>query len=208
MVSLPRRLRALTSPLVLAVDLSQPVADGASASPLLRATRPRPPLLRELLDAIADAADDPRVGALVARVDHPAASWAHAEELRGAILAFRRGGKRAIAHAQSFGERGDGSIAYAVAAAFDEVHLQPTGDLALLGVGAEVPFAAGLLAKLDLEPQVDHRHEYKSAANLLTEERFTDAHRERWTASSPPTTPSSWRPSPRDAAWRPPRRRR
>jgi protease IV len=114
----------------------------------------------------------------VARVDAPAESWAHAEELRRAVVAFRASGKPAVAHAQSFSEAGDAVLAYLVASAFDEVHLQPTGELAVRGVASVQPFVARLLEQLGVTPQFGHRHEYKTAANLLTEEAFTDAHRE------------------------------
>lgn len=175
---LSRRGRPLRPPVVLALDLSAPVTDEPQPNPLARALSPRGPDLREVVEAVDAAADDARVRALVVRVDHPAQTWAHAEELRGAVTAFRRTGKRAVAHAQSFGEAGDGTLAYYVAVAFDEICLQPTGDVGILGPAAEVPFVADLLDKLDVTAQVDRRHEYKSAADLVTQREFTDAHRE------------------------------
>lgn len=174
---LPGRGRPVRPPLVLAVDGSRPVAD-EPASPLARLLTARRPQLRELIDTLERAATDPRVGALVARVDQPAASWAHAEELRSAVAAFRAGGKRAIAHAQTFGEGGDGTLAYYVACAFDEIHLQPSGDVGLTGLALEVPFAADAMAKLGVDPQLDRRHEHKTAPNTLTEREFTEPHRE------------------------------
>lgn len=177
-MALPGRGRPLRPPFVLALDLSAPVADGPEAGPLARAVSPYGPDLREVVEAVDAAADDARVHTLVARVDHPAQTWAHADELRGAVAAFRRTGKRTVAHAQSFGEAGDGTLAYYVAVAFGEIHLQPSGDVGIAGPGAEVPFVADLLDKLDVTAQVDRRHEYKSAANLVTERGFTAAHRE------------------------------
>jgi protease IV len=171
-------VRKLRPPLVLALDLSVPVTDEPAPSPLARLTTTRGPDLREVVEAITAAADDAHIRALVVRVDAPAASWAHAEELRAAVSAFRRAGKRAVASAQTFGEAGDGTLAYYVATSFDEIHLQPTGEVGITGPAVEVPFVAGLLDKLDVTAQVDHRHEYKSASNLLTEREFTEPHRE------------------------------
>lgn len=165
-------------PLVLALDLSRPVEDGVATAPLARLLTGRRVQLRDVVELLAEAADDPRVRGLVARVEQPAGSWAHAEELRGAIAAYRRSGKPAVAHAETFGEGTDGTLAYYVACAFEQVALQPTGDVGLLGVAAEVPFVAEALDKLGVTPQVDHRHEYKSAKNLVTERAFTEAHRE------------------------------
>jgi protease IV len=183
-MELARRLRTVRPGpgggpgLVLALDLSRPVADGPAGGPLGRLSGARATALRDVLAALDAGAADPQIRAVVARVDAPAASWAHAEELRRAVVAFRASGKPAIAHAQSFSEAGDAVLAYLVASAFDEVHLQPTGELAVRGVASVQPFVARLLEQLGVTPQFGHRHEYKTAANLLTEEAFTDAHRE------------------------------
>jgi protease IV len=174
----PRDLRQLRPRWVLAVDLSRPVTDGPRGGALARLSGGRGTALRDVLAALEGAARDPRVLGLVARVDAPAGSWAHAQELHGAVAGFRASGKPTLAHAQSFSEAGDGTLAYLVATAFDEVHLQPTGEVGVTGVASVQPFVARLLEKLDVTPQFDHRHEYKAAKNLLTEERFTDAHRE------------------------------
>lgn len=170
--------RSVRPPLVLAVDLSSPVVDETASNPLARLRTARRPRLRELTETLVRAGDDDRVRALIVRVDRPAETWAHAEELREAIAAFRRSGKRTVAHAQSFGEAGDATLAYYVATALDEVHLQPTGEVGLTGLAAEVPFVADLLDKLDVEVEVARRHEYKTAADRLTERRFSDTHRE------------------------------
>jgi protease IV len=175
---LPRSLRQLRAPRVLAIDLSQPVTDAPGDDLLAKLRAQGRPALRDVLEALEVAASDPRIEAVVAKVDAPAETWAHAQELHGAITAFRASGKPALAHAQSFSEAGNAVLAYLVAAAFEEVHLQPTGEVGVTGVASVQPFVADLLAKLDVVPQLEHRHEYKSARNLFTERGFTDAHRE------------------------------
>lgn len=177
-MALLRSARPGRPPLVLAVDLSTPVADETASNPLARLRTARRPPLRNLTETLVRAGDDDRVRALLVRTDRPAETWAHAEEVREAIAAFRRSGKRTVAHAQSFGEAGDATLAYYVATAFDEVHLQPTGEVGLTGLAAEVPFMADLLDKLDVEAEVAKRHEYKTAADRLTERQFSEAHRE------------------------------
>lgn len=171
-------LARLRPPTVLALDLSRPIGDDPSTPPAVRMLRQQGPELREVLEALEEAARDPRVVLLVARVDAPAASWAHAQELHAAVTAFRASGKRAIANAQSFGEAGPGTLAYLVASAFDEIHLQPTGEVAATGVAMTQPFVAELLERWDVTAQFGHRHEYKNAPNLYTEREFTEPHRE------------------------------
>jgi protease IV len=173
-----RSLRRLRAPRVLAIDLSQPVTDAPADDLLAKLRAQGRPALRDVLEALEVAASDPRVEAVVAKVDAPAETWAHAQELHAAISAFRASGKPALAHAQSFSEAGNAVLAYLVATAFDEIHLQPTGDVGVTGVASVQPFVADLLDKLDVVPQLEHRQEYKSAKNLFTERGFTAAHRE------------------------------
>ena len=71
-----------------------------------------------------------------------------------------------------------GSVGYYVATFCDEVWLQPSGDVCLTGVAAEVPFLRGALDKAGITPQLAQRHEYKNAANVFTHRGFTAAHRE------------------------------
>lgn len=177
-MALPGFARPLLPPWVLALDLSQPVTDAPAGGLIGRLSRAGRPALRDVLEALEAAADDPRVRAVAARVDAPAERWAHAQELRDAVVGFRASGKPAIAHAQSFSEAGDAVLSYLVATGFDEIHLQPTGEFGATGVGLVQPFVARLLEKLDVKAELDHRHEYKTAKNILTEQAFTDAHRE------------------------------
>ena len=170
--------RPLRPPQILVVDLPRPVTDGPPVGVLGRLMSARQPQLRQLVETIAEAADTAQVRALLVRIGRPAESWAHAQELRDAVALFRSRGKRAIVHAQSFTLSSNDTLSYYFATAFDEIHLQPMGDVGLIGLASEVPFLAELLEKLDVTAEVDHRHEYKSAANLLTEREFTDAHRE------------------------------
>jgi protease-4 len=47
----------------------------------------------------------------------------------------------------------------------------------LLGVGVEATFVRGALDRLGIEPQLEQRHEYKNAADLVLRTEFTEAHR-------------------------------
>jgi protease-4 len=138
-----------------------------------------PPLtVRDVVDALARAAKDERVTALVARVGDARLGLASFQEIRDAVLAFRASGKRAVAVAETFGEFGPGNGAYFLATAFDEIALQPSGDIGLTGLSSETPFVRGALDKLGVKPRLDHRREYKSAMNVFTETGFTAPHRE------------------------------
>ena len=100
------------------------------------------------------------------------------QELRDAILAFHASGKRAVAFSETFGESSPGNGSYYLATAFDEIVLQPSGDVNVTGLMASAVFLRGTLEKLGVTPRLDHRQEYKTAMNLLSETGFTAAHRE------------------------------
>lgn len=165
-------------PLILTLDLTRPlrIAD-ATGLPALR-TRGRP-TLREVIEGLRQAAEDDRVAALVGHVGGAVGGLATVQELVEAIATFTASGKTSVAYCEAFGgEGGNGTLDYLLATAFGEIHLQPTGDVALLGVAGEVTFLRSALDKAGIDPQFDHRHEYKNAADMLTERDFTPAHRE------------------------------
>lgn len=133
----------------------------------------RPLVLREAIAAIHRAADDPRVAGLIARVQIPAAAAAPVQELRDAITAFSDV-KPSLAWAETY----PGTLSYYLASAFREVWMQPSGTVGLVGFATNAMFLRDALDKAGIEAQFIARGEYKSAANLFTQDRYTDAHRE------------------------------
>ncbi len=163
---------------LLEVDLEREVVEYKPDDPVAQAVLGGAVPLRDLIEGLEVAAEDERVGALVARVGAVPMGLATAQELRDAVLAFRASGKRAFAFAETFGEFGPGNTSYFLASAFDEIHLQPSGDVGLTGVLMESMFVAGTLEKLGLVPRMGQRYEYKNAMNMLTEKAYTPAHEE------------------------------
>ena len=133
----------------------------------------RPLLLREAVAAIHRAAEDPRVAGLIARVQFPAAPAGPVQELREAIAAFTTA-KPSLAWAETY----PGTLSYYLASAFGEVWMQPSGTVGLIGFATNALFLRGALDKAGIEAQFVAKGEYKSAANLFTEDSYTDAHRE------------------------------
>src|SRR5216683_1854010 len=168
----------LAENIILNIDLTQGLAEGSHGDRLLRLLVGAEPTLRDVLDGIETAAGDPRVQVLLARVGDDELGLGKTQELRDAIAAFRAKGKFALAFADSFGEFGPGTRPYYLATAFDEIWLQPMGNVGLTGLYAEIPFFKGTLDLLGLVPQFDHREEYKTAINSLTETKMTPPHRE------------------------------
>lgn len=129
--------------------------------------------LRETVATIHRAAEDPRVAGLIAQVQLPPSPIGAVQELRDAIAAFS-----AVKPSVAWAETYPGTLSYYLASAFREIWMQPSGGVGLIGFAANAMFLRDALDKAGIEAQFVARGEYKSAANLFTEDGFTDAHRE------------------------------
>lgn len=163
---------------VLELDLETGVVEHVPADPVGRGLSSGRPALRDIVEALERAASDDRVEGLVVRLGNGQVGLAQAQEIRDAVRGFRQAGKRAWAFSETFGEGGSGTVTYYLAAAFDEIHLQPIGEVHLTGLVARTPFLRGLFDRLSVVPDLDHRREYKAAKYLLTEDHYTEPHRE------------------------------
>ena len=97
----------------------------------------------------------------------------------GAGAAGRRSPPSAMSSRRWRGPRPiPGTLSYYLASAFREVWMQPSGTVGLVGFATNALFLRDALDKAGIEAQFVARGEYKSAANLFTQDRYTDAHRE------------------------------
>src|SRR5215831_3358798 len=167
-----------TGPLILELDLTDGLAEGPPQDPLSALLTIRRMRLPDLLEGLKRASSDNRVRALVVKVGGSRIGLAKIQELREAVLNFRRSGKLAVAWTETFGEFVRGNLPYYLATGFDRIYVQPSGTLGLTGVAVEQVFLHGALEKLGIDFQSAKRHEYKSAADPLTETGFTGPARE------------------------------
>ncbi|HTJ63656.1 MAG TPA: signal peptide peptidase SppA [Alphaproteobacteria bacterium] len=133
--------------------------------------------LREIIGGIDHAATDSKVKGLVLKLD-ASAGMAQTQELRAAIKRFRAGGKFVYAFADDYGESAAGNGQYYLAAACDQIWLQPMGQAMLTDVMFEAPFLKDAFGKMDVDPEFAKRAEYKTAPETYTERGFTPAARE------------------------------
>ena len=131
----------------------------------------------DLTKAINLAALDPKVKALIGNVSLSGLGLAQIEDLRSSIRVFRSTGKKANLYSTGFGSFGQGTREYYLAAAFDEIWMQPNTEVGITGVGIEVPFIRGLLDKLGIVPELYARHEYKNASASLLSKGFSPEYR-------------------------------
>ena len=169
---------SVPSKTILELSLQSQMIEDAPDSAVAKYMLSDRPRVRDIVDALDRGANDDRVSGVVATMSAVPMGMAEAQEIRDAVFRFRAKKKFAIAYAETFGEFGPGNGAYYVATAFDQIYLQPSGDVGLTGLLIETQFLKGTLDKLGVKFHGDHRYEYKNAFNIYTETQYTAAHKE------------------------------
>ncbi|HEY6866917.1 MAG TPA: signal peptide peptidase SppA [Candidatus Eisenbacteria bacterium] len=130
----------------------------------LRRFRRETTTLYDLVTGLRAAAEDEHVDAIVLHVDDVRWGWAKLGEVRRALQAFPRAGKRVYA---SLGP-GAGEAEYLLASAAGVVGMPPTATLGLNGLSLSVMFMKGTFDKIGVTPDFDHIGAYKSAVEGYT----------------------------------------
>ena len=168
----------LPEDIVLTADLTGGLVDGAEPSPLSRVLFGQKTTLRDFIDALERAGNDPRVKALYLQIGDDSLALPKIQQVRDAIAKFRAKGKFTIAFADTFGEGAPGIRPYYLATACDEIWLQPLGEVGITGLRSEQMFFKGFLDKLGITASFERREDFKTAMNMLTEAQMTSAQRE------------------------------
>lgn len=104
-------------------------------------------------------------------------SYASLAAIRRELEEFRKTGKWIVAYGDSYTQG-----AYYLASVADKVYLNPQGQVDWHGLGSEPVFVKDLLAKLNVRMQVAKVGTYKSATEMFTGEKMSDADRQQTTA--------------------------
>lgn len=104
-------------------------------------------------------------------------SYASLQEVRNALLDFKKSGKWIIAYGDIYTQ---GS--YYLASAADKVFLNPSGQIDWRGLSSQTVYVKDLLAKFGVKMQVVKVGAYKSATEMYTADKMSDANREQVSA--------------------------
>jgi protease-4 len=163
--------------IVLTADLRHSMADSSRPGPFDMA---RPLTIMDMVLTLDHAAHDSRVKGIFMRVGDGGLTVPAAEEISAAIHRFRQSGKFVIAHSQGFDSGGLGD--YLAAASAGEIWMQPKATFGAAGAGAGNIFLRGLFDKIQAQPQIVKRADYKSAADMFMEKDYTAPDRVQTTA--------------------------
>src|SRR5476651_937965 len=132
------------------------------------------PTVRAIVDNLRKAKVDPRVHAVLLKpTGFESPYWAKVQEIRDAVLDFRKSGKPVYAYLEYGGDR-----EYFLATAADKVFLMPSTPLDLAGVATYELFLRGTLDKIGAVADLHHIGNYKTAVNTFIEKGYTAAHKE------------------------------
>ena len=165
---LPSYGKSVPDRTLLAFDLADGVIEREPADLLQRLTQGRALPMRTVTVALEAAGHDDRVKGLLLRLGSGRVGIGQVQELREAIRAFHAQSKSVTCFAEDFGEDGNGTLRLDLAAGCDEIWMQPSGEVGLIGFTLETPFVKNALDKLGIRAQMDHREDYKGAVNTLT----------------------------------------
>jgi protease IV len=132
------------------------------------------PTVRGVIDNLRKAKVDTRVRAVLLKpTGFTSPFWSKVQEIREAVIDFRKSGKPIYAYLEYGGDR-----EYYLATAADKVFLMPSSPLDLVGVATYQLFLRGTLDKIGATPDLHHIGTYKTAVNTFTQKGYTPAHRE------------------------------
>ena len=121
--------------------------------------------LMQLKQAIVFAKTDHKIKGIYLNTSFLMTGTATLQELRDALLDFKKSGKWVIAYADFYSEG-----AYYLASAADKVYMYPEGAVEFNGLATDVVFFKKLFDKLDIKPQIFRVGDFKSAVEPFIRE--------------------------------------
>jgi protease IV len=132
------------------------------------------PGLLETLDLIKTAAEDDNIKGIYLDLSDIPSGLATLEEIRNELLEFRKSGKFIYAYGEVYSQK-----AYYLATVADQICVNPEGAIDFKGLTGQVMFLKGLLAKLEINPQIIRHGKYKSAIEPLISDKMSEANKEQ-----------------------------
>ena len=114
------------------------------------------------------AADDASIKGIYIQSGLNPNGFATSEEIRNALIAFKKSGKFIIAYSEMMNQK-----SYHVANVADKVYVNPKGFFDWAGFSSELLFLKGTLEKLDIKPQIFYAGKFKSATEPLRTDKMT-----------------------------------
>lgn len=130
------------------------------------------PGLTDMLSAIRKAKTSDKIKGIYIESNEMGMDMSQAQELRDALLDFKKSGKWILAYGKQYG-----TAAYYIVSAADKVYLNPVGELYWQGLTERFAYLTDMCKKLGVSMRPFKCGKYKSATETFTEEKMSEASR-------------------------------
>ncbi len=172
--------KPLPDDMVLVFKIEEGITETHSKPTFLEPFPYNQPTLRNVIDTLDKAKNDPRVRGLVFSLKGGGVTLSHAQELRAAVARFQESGKFTKIYAPTYASGAGGLTHYYLASVFDEIWMQPVGMVSVTGIDAKMPYAKNTLDKIGVSGQFLQREEYKGAMETFTQSEMPEPSRKMY----------------------------
>lgn len=166
---------SIGSKAVLVLNLDRPFKEQHQEDPFstfLKDSEDDVPSLFETIRLINHAKTDTAIKCLYIQCANNTNGFATSEELRKAILSFKKSGKYVLAYGEVISQKG-----YYIGSVADAIYCNPQGGVEWNGFSSNMVFLKGMLDKLEIQPQIFYAGKFKSATEPLRATQMTDANK-------------------------------
>jgi protease-4 len=162
---------------VLKLNFDKPITEITHSNPLAELNLPignqqETIGLVDIKHAIITAKTDKNIKGIYLHLSSLRAGFASLQEIRNALVEFKKSGKFIYAYGESFSEG-----AYYLASVANKIFLAPEGLLEFNGIGTQVFYFKNLFEKLEIKPEVFKVGDYKSAVEPFLLDKMSDHNR-------------------------------
>ena len=162
---------------VLRLSFDYAIKERSSANPLsgipfLNLSVKKTPGLNDILASIKRAKTDSNIKGIYLDESYMLSGQATTEEIRTALLNFKKSGKFVIAYSEIYTQS-----AYYLASVADKIYINPKGIFEFRGFSSQYSFFKNALNKLGIEAQIIKVGTFKSAVEPFILDKMSDANR-------------------------------
>ncbi len=128
--------------------------------------------INDVIASLTKAKIDNNIKGIYLEISNPIAGFASLEEVRNALLDFKKSGKFVIAYAEVYTQK-----AYYLASVANKCYLNPQGGFEVKGLSSQVMFYKNMLEKLNVEVQIFRHGKFKSAIEPFMLDKMSEANR-------------------------------
>lgn len=161
---------------ILFINVEGEIAERRGATDVVQEVlydqKPKTIGLYEIREALDHAATDKNIKGIYLRLRYVQSGWAKIESLRNLLLKFKKSGKFIIAYSEAYDEK-----MYYLASVASEILMYPQGEFEWNGIYSQSMFFKKTLEKLEVEPTLIRAGKFKSAGEMITQEKMSDENR-------------------------------